>query len=122
MPPKAAAAVDDKAAIGALVEAWARAWSAKDVKAYLAFYAPDFETPAGETRESWEKQRGERIARPKSIEVTVKMQSVKVTGNEAVASFRQNYRSDTLKSSNTKTLRLVKVGGDWRIKQERAGG
>jgi hypothetical protein len=50
------------------------------------------------------------------------MKSVKVTGNEALATFRQNYRSDALKSSNTKTLKLVKVGDKWLIKQERVGG
>lgn len=113
---------DDKGAIGAAIDAWARAWSAKDVKSYLAAYAPDFDTPDGESRAAWEKQRAERIERPKSIEVTVKIQSVKVDGDSATAVFRQAYRSDTLKSNSTKTLRLVKVGGKWLIKQERVGG
>jgi hypothetical protein len=50
------------------------------------------------------------------------MQSVTVNGDEATAVFRQSYRSDTLKSDNTKTLKLVKKGDRWLIKQERAGG
>jgi tetratricopeptide (TPR) repeat protein len=122
-PAKAAAAgADEKAAVTAAIEGWARAWSAKDVKSYLGAYAPDFETPGGEPRAAWEKQRTERIERPKSIEVSVKVQSIAMEGETAVAVLRQSYRSDTLKSNSTKTLRLVKVGGKWLIKQERVGG
>lgn len=113
---------DEKTAIGAAIEAWARAWSAKDVKAYLAAYAPDFETPGAGARSAWEKQRTERIERPKSIEVTAKIQSIVIDRDLATAVLRQSYRSDTLKTTSTKTLRLTKVGGKWLIKQERVGG
>ncbi|HEX4944920.1 MAG TPA: nuclear transport factor 2 family protein, partial [Usitatibacteraceae bacterium] len=115
-------AADDKGDVGAAIEAWARAWSTKDVKAYLAAYAPDFETPRGEARDAWEKQRTERIQRPKSIEVTVKIQSITIGGGSATAVLRQSYRSDALKTTSTKTLKLAKVGGKWLIKQERVGG
>ena len=112
----------EEAQVTEAVQAWATAWGSKDVKGYLAAYAPDFETPGGESRDAWAKARTQRIEAPKSIEVSVQMKSVKVTGNEATATFRQNYRSDALKSSNTKTLKLVKVGDKWLIKQERVGG
>ena len=120
--PATAAGGDDKAAVGAAIEAWARAWSAKDVKGYLGAYAPDFETPGGESRAAWEKQRTERIERAKSIEVNVSIQSITVDGDKAVAVIRQAYRSDTFKSNSTKTLQLVKAGGKWAIRQERVGG
>lgn len=113
---------DDKGAVGAAVEAWAQAWSKKDVKAYLAAYAPDFETPDGESREAWEKLRTERLERPKSIEVSLTIKSITVEGDTATAVFRQAYRSDTFKSDSTKTLRLARVAGKWLIKQERVGG
>ena len=116
------AATGDEAQVTAAVQAWAAAWGSKDVKGYLAAYAPDFETPAGESRDAWAKARTERIEKPKTIEVSVQIKSVKVTGNEALVTFRQNYRSDALKSSNTKTLKLVKAGDKWLIKQERVGG
>lgn len=112
----------DNAQVTAAIENWARAWSAKDVKGYLGAYARDFEVPGGEKRASWERQRAERIQKPKTIEVGVKVQSVQVNGNEATAVIRQAYRSDTLKSNTTKTLKLVKSGDRWLIKQERAGG
>jgi tetratricopeptide (TPR) repeat protein len=113
---------DDKAQVTAAIESWARAWSSKDVKGYLAAYAPDFEVPGGEKRASWEKQRAERIEKPKSIEVGVKVNSLQVNGNEATAVIRQAYRSDAFKSNSTKTLKLVKSGDRWLIRQERVGG
>ena len=121
-PAKPAASGDDRQAVTAALEAWAKAWSAKDVAGYLAAYAPDFETPGGEARAAWEKQRAERIERPKTIEVALTIRSVKVTGGEAVAVVRQSYRSDTLKSNTTKTMKLAKSGDRWLIKQERVGG
>jgi hypothetical protein len=121
--PAAAASSDaGKAQAIAAVESWAKAWSAKDVKAYLAHYAFDFEVPAGVTRAAWEKERAERIERPKLIEVTVKVLSAQASDTEATVTFRQSYKSDSLKSSNTKTLKLVHQGDRWLIKQERTGG
>src|SRR3954466_10585903 len=53
------------------VNGWAQAWSKKDVDGYLAHYAKDFKTPAGESRADWEKSRRSRIAGAKSIQVAV---------------------------------------------------
>ena len=104
------------------MESWAKAWSAKDVKGYLGHYAADYEVPGGASRAAWEKERAERIQRPKSIEVAVKVLNVQASDNEATVTFRQSYKSDTLKTNNTKTLKLVRSGDRWLIKQERAGG
>ena len=120
--PAPAAGGDAKAQAIAAVEGWARAWSAKDVKGYLAHYANDFEVPGGASRAAWEAERRERIEKPKSIEVGIKVLSTQVSGNEAKVTFRQSYKSDALKSNNTKTLTLVKTGERWLIKQERVGG
>jgi tetratricopeptide (TPR) repeat protein len=120
--PAAASGDDGKAQVAAAVEGWARAWSDKDVKGYLAHYAPDFEVPGGISREAWEKQRAERIEKPKSIEVEVKVLSAKVSGDEATVKIHQAYRSDTFKGNSTKTLKLEKSGDRWLIKQERIGG
>jgi len=121
-PAPAPADNGDKAKVTAAVEGWARAWSEQDVKGYLAHYAPDFEVPKGASRGSWEKERAERIEKPKSIEVAVQNLEVKVNGDTATATFKQSYKSDTLKSHNTKTLKLERAGDKWLIKQERAGG
>ena len=106
----------------AALQGWAQAWSDRDVPGYLAHYASDFEVPGGASRATWEKERKDRIERPKSIEVKIEVASVKMGDNEAVVTFHQTYKSDTLKSSNTKVVKLVHVGDKWLIKQERAGG
>ncbi len=110
------------AQVRAVIAAWAKAWADKNVAAYLAVYAPDFETPGGIPRASWEAQRIERINAPKSISVTAKISKVTISGNEATAVFRQTYRSDKTTSNNTKTMRLIKSGDNWLIRTERAGG
>ena len=111
-----------QAEVKAAVNEWAQAWSDKNVAAYLAAYAPDFETPGGEARGAWEQQRRERIEKPKSISVSVKISSVTVNGLEALVTLRQGYRSDSFKSNSSKTLRLVRNGDKWLIRQERVAG
>jgi tetratricopeptide (TPR) repeat protein len=118
-PAKAAAG--DEGQITAAINTWAKAWADKNVAGYLAAYAADFETPDGLSRPAWEQQRKERIERPKSISVDVKFNKITVNGNEAVANIRQSYKSDTLKTNSNKTLKLVKSGDKWLIRQERAG-
>ena len=120
-PATAVARDDEKAKITAAVEAWARAWSSKDMKGYFAAYAPEFDA-GGEGRAAWEKQRTERIEKPKSIEVTAKIQSIDVTGSQAKVVVRQSYRSDTLRNTTTKTLGMVRSGDRWLIIQEKVGG
>ena len=105
------------------VQAWAKAWAAKDVDGYLGYYAKDFQTPGGEARTDWEKARRQRISAPKSITVTVDGPKVTLTGDsQARVTFRQGYSSDVLKGANaTKTLVLAKTNGRWLIQQERVG-
>ena len=105
------------------VNAWARAWSAKDVDRYLAFYGKDFKTPGGEARADWEKARRQRIGAPKSITVSVEAAKVNVGADGlATVTFRQGYRSDVVKAANTtKTLVLARADGRWLIQQERVG-
>ncbi len=105
------------------VNGWAKAWSSKNVDAYLAYYARDFKTPGGEARADWEKGRRARISAPKTIAVTVEAPMVNLAGDsQASVTFRQGYQSDRIKSTTTtKTLVLAKSDGRWRIQQERVG-
>jgi tetratricopeptide (TPR) repeat protein len=104
----------------AVVDTWAKAWSAKDADRYLAFYARDFATPAGESRADWEKSRRQRIGGPKSIAVSVESPRVTLSGDsQASVTFRQGYRSEVMKASSTKTLLMVKADGRWLIRQEK---
>ncbi|MCK9984140.1 MAG: hypothetical protein AzoDbin1_00612 [Azoarcus sp.] len=104
------------------VEAWAKAWSRKDVKTYLGFYDKEFRTPGGVSRKAWEDEREQRVGKPGRIAVDIEKPDAKVDGEVATVRFRQNYESAGFTSSTTKTLELVKRNGSWRIRQERVGG
>ena len=104
------------------VNGWAQAWSKKDADAYLAYYAKDFKTPGSEARDEWEKTRRARITAPKSIAVGVESAKVTMSGaDRATVTFRQNYRSDVLKSNSRKTLVMVRANGRWQIVEEKSG-
>ncbi len=121
--PKAEAApADVDAEVLKATRDWAAAWSAKNSRKYLSFYAKEFKTPDGEDRGTWEEQRKERIAKPKTIHVEVNEPKVKVLdGQHASVSFRQTYRASHLNTNAAKTLVWVKENGQWRIAEERSG-
>lgn len=105
-----------------VVRAWAGEWSRKSTESYLAFYSKDFKTPNGETRIQWEESRKQRISAPKQIEVAIESPKVTFLGDKsAVVTFRQLYRSDSLKVGSRKTLFMVRDDGRWVIQQERSG-
>lgn len=102
------------------VNGWAKAWSSRNVKGYLAYYGDDFATPGGQSRKAWEQERRARIDGKGHIEVKVEDPRVDVNGNTATVKFRQVYLSDRLTANTRKTLLLAKHGGKWQIKQEQA--
>jgi Flp pilus assembly protein TadD/ketosteroid isomerase-like protein len=114
------AALGADAVMGA-VNDWARAWSAQDVQAYLAHYAPDFSPPKGGTRKAWMEERQVRIAGKGRISVRIEAPQVSISGSSATARFRQIYVSDRLSASSRKTLQLERLRGKWLITQERTG-
>lgn len=100
------------------VHGWAAAWSKKDVKGYLAHYAPDFQTPNGMPRRAWETERQRRIDKPGKILVTVDEVRVSISGDKATVKFRQQYKSASFSSGTDKTLVLIHTAGKWLIQQE----
>ena len=117
--PARPAATSSAGEVLEVVSNWAKAWSNKDVNGYLGFYAPDFQTPDGEPRSRWEALRTQRISKPKKIEVRISSPKVKfIDNNHATVTFRQDYRSPTLKVTSTKTLTMVRGGNRWLIQRE----
>jgi tetratricopeptide (TPR) repeat protein len=120
---KANAAVEaEQEQVLSAVNAWAKAWSSRDVKDYLNAYANDFDLPAGQTRKVWSDERRARIEDKGRISVKVESPQVSVNGTTATVKFRQIYDSDRTKANSRKTLVMTKQAGKWRIKQERSGG
>lgn len=119
--PARSADAGAEADISRALQGWAAAWARKDVKAYLAFYASDFQTPGGMSRKEWEAERAQRIDKPGKLQVVVEDIKVTLNGDKATVRFRQHYRSASLKSSTGKTVVFIRSGAKWLIQQERVG-
>lgn len=120
-PASAAPVVDAAKAAEAAVMAWAKAWSTKDMTRYLAAYSPEFAPTGNQTRAAWKQGRTARITGKSRISVNVTELKVKVTGDTAVATFRQAYKADALSVSSRKTLVLRLSGNQWLITKETTG-
>lgn len=101
--------------------AWAAAWSAKDVSAYLGFYAPAFKPEGGLTRGDWEVARSKRLARPGNIRIDISKLEVVMRGSDsAITAFRQSYAADSLREASDKVIEWKKdpQSGQWQIVRE----
>lgn len=118
-PVTAPAASADAASITTELNAWAKAWSARDVEAYLAQYAADFVPEGGLSRATWEQQRRDRITRPSRIAVRALKPEVAKVGEDRVrVSFVQEYQSDTFSDQVNKVLEYKSTGAGWKIVRE----
>jgi Flp pilus assembly protein TadD len=98
---------------------WAAAWSRQDVDAYLAHYAEGFRPASGTSHTVWRDQRRERLMRPKSISVEVsELEVIPQDARHVQARFVQDYRANHYRDRVTKTLDLMREGGEWRIVRE----
>ncbi len=114
--PTAAAA--DSGAVTDTLNAWAKAWSAKDADGYLSYYAADFQPESG-SRAQWEAQRRERVVKPSHISVRVLApQLSRVDAHHVRVNFTQDYVSDTINDKVRKTVELSDSSGSWKIIRE----
>ncbi|PLK48826.1 tetratricopeptide repeat protein [Uliginosibacterium sp. TH139] len=120
-PAKPATADNDQRAVRSTVLSWAEAWSKKNTKEYLGYYARDFDVPDGKTRSAWEAERIDRVGKPGAIKVTLSELDIKLNGDRAIVRFKQNYQSASFKSASGKTLEMILRNGRWQIQQERIG-
>ncbi|MBM5571353.1 MULTISPECIES: tetratricopeptide repeat protein [Deefgea] len=119
--PKVDERKNDREQVTASVQSWANAWSKQNVGGYVGSYAKGFKAPGG--RAAWEKDRQQKIAGPKSIDVKVNVLKIDfIDDDTAKVKLRQDYKSDRLSSSTVKTLVLQKSGNRWLILEERIGG
>ena len=88
---------------------------------YLSSYGKDFDPPGNASRKTWEEDRRTRIMGKSKITVKLADVTVSVTGNKAVAKFKQAYSADSLNVTSRKTLDLVKSGDKWVIVRESTG-
>lgn len=107
----------------AAVQAWAKAWAARDMAAYLGAYSPNFHPPGKQSRAAWEKERRSRIVGKKHIDVQLSDLSVNVDEpGRATVRFQQAYKANDFQSNSRKTLVLEQHQGKWLILREAVGG
>jgi ketosteroid isomerase-like protein len=120
-PSSAAAPAAGAREVETALNAWATAWSSKDINGYLGAYSRDFNPPGNLTRKAWEDERRARIVGKSRISVRLSDVAVTVNGTKAVARFKQAYSADTLNVSSRKTVEMQKVGDRWVIVRENVG-
>ncbi|MCB1910220.1 MAG: TolC family outer membrane protein [Rhodocyclaceae bacterium] len=119
-PAMSAAPTAPLAGVETRVQAWAAAWSARDVGAYLDFYSSRFDPGGDLSRASWESMRRRLVGRAGPISVRVDDLVVRPAGpDRAIAEFRQDYASADYRDAVTKRLEWGREGGQWRILSER---
>lgn len=110
------------AEINQAVAAWAQAWRSKDVKSYLAAYAPDFVPEGLPSRKAWEAQRKQRLSAGQGT-ITLVLNDVQIQrdGTTATVQFEQTYAAKAYKDKLAKTLemRYEPVQKRWLIARER---
>lgn len=105
--------------VEAALQAWAQAWSARDVDAYIAAYTPDYAGRGrNSTREAWMAQRRSRILARQRISVDIGTPKLTVRDGSVIATFTQVYRSDGLNERSRKRLVLVRQDQRWLIQDE----
>jgi ketosteroid isomerase-like protein len=105
------------------VEAWAQAWSRKDVDAYVAAYEPTYAgRVAGSSRDAWVRERTDRIQARRNISVQLSSLRTEAQGDTVVATFVQTYRGDDNVIRSRKRLVLAPAAdGRWLIRSETEG-
>lgn len=107
----------DLAEIKVFLNAWKSAWEKKDLNRYMDFYSKNFRSQ-GKGWDQWRQQKKSLNERYRQIQVTLEDIQAKRVGDQIVVSFRQTYRSDSLKSTGLKSLTLRQEGPSWKILRE----
>ena len=107
-----------KAGLRQALDQWSKAWSNRDVPAYLAAYAEEFVPPKGMSRKIWEQSRSERIKGKKTISHSMQNVNLEIKSNTAMVEFTQVYSDERLKTSDKKLMTWVNRNGRWLIVRE----
>jgi adhesin transport system outer membrane protein len=108
-----------EAEIAEQTTAWGAAWASRDVKTYLAFYAPDFKPEKSLNIETWARQREQRLKRAGDIRIEIQNLVVRSSSPDAaVAGFRQRYQSGAVVDTTDKEIEWKKSAGQWQIVRE----
>jgi murein L,D-transpeptidase YafK len=117
-PEKApAAVVAEIPEVRTFLASWHQSWEKKDLARYMDCYSKNFRGQ-GKGWEQWKQHKKSLNARYRQIQVALEDVQIKKVGDQVMVSFRQVYRSDSLKSSGQKNLTLRQEGSSWKIFRE----
>ena len=111
----------EKVQLNEVLESWRRAWSSRDVEAYLGHYSDNFVPQGGQTRPAWAEARRKHIAARNSISIEVRgLQIERMNDQRVRLAFLQDYAAGSYREvARPKVLELVREGPIWRIVSER---
>ena len=119
-PASPAADTRSNAQVEALTAAWARAWAARDVEAYLGFYATGFVGVGARDHTDWVAQRRRALDRARELRIIIEQLQVQPAADGQIeVRFRQLYRATGLSLDASKTLIWQIENGRWAIVSER---
>lgn len=107
-----------QASLEQALQKWSLAWQQKNLPAYLAMYATDFEAPKGMSRQAWAQMRTQRIQSKRSIRHDMRQMRVSLSGIQAHVSFEQRYADERMQQTDQKNMLWVWREGEWRIARE----
>ena len=98
---------------------WAKAWSKKDVDAYIDHYSTEFK-PKFASHIEWADHRRARINEPAFIKIGVSNLQIRTQSeNRAIIEFEQSYDSPNYTDRVIKRLALNRIGSKWKITDEK---
>jgi len=97
---------------------WAKAWSEKDLDAYLGYYSNEHKLDYP-THWAWVEHRKKRILRPGFIRIEVSNFRIRAqSANRATIDFEQSFNSLGYSDRVIKRLRLNRINSKWKITDE----
>jgi len=96
---------------------WKESWETKDLNRYMDCYSKSFRSQ-GKGWEKWREHKNNLNSLYRQIQVSLEDVKILHKNGEALVSFRQNYRSDALRSTGQKSLILRLEGDSWKIIRE----
>ena len=98
------------------VSAWAKAWSERNVEAFLAFYSEAFTPPQARDPANWRKRISDNLTALRFVLVEPSNLTItKVEPKQVRVSFQQDYRSDRYRDTTKKMLLLRLEEETWKI-------
>jgi hypothetical protein len=110
----------EAAELKAAFEGWQEAWEQKRFDDYVRFYGASFVPQSGHSASSWQARKRYLFKHSGTISLGISGPTIVIdhSGQAAVVSFEQAYRSAISTSHAFKAIQWQRDGNDWKIRAE----